>query len=281
MRKLVRALWGRICFLRRLRPCIGLYGALTFQLAEDSTRLLSFITGTEAASEVHLWPKGNRGPVAVRLRSSDMQVFQQVFVWQQYKPTTQLREPKVIVDCGANVGYASSYFLEHFPTARVIALEPDPQNAEVCRRNLQPYADRVLVLQTALWGSVAPLAFVEGTRKKGDEWGIQVSTVGAGQSTDRVEGIDIPTLLATTGIDQIDLLKIDIEKSEAQVFSNNADSWLHRVHNIAIELHDSTCREVFYSALDEYEFTEEQCGEVTLCLDVRPLVKGFVEVRPH
>ena len=272
MRKLVRAFWGRICFLRRLRPCVGLYGALTFQFAEDWARLWSLIAGKETASEVRLWPKGNRGPVAVRLRSSDMQVFQQVFVWQQYKPATQIREPKVVVDCGANVGYTSSYFLERFPTARVIALEPDPHNAELCRRNLQPYGDRVLVLQKALWGSVAHLAFVEDTRKKGDEWGIQVSTLGAGQLEHTVEGIDIPTLLSTTGIDQIDLLKIDIEKSEAEVFRNHADSWLHRVHNIAIELHDSTCREVFYSALHKYEFSEDQCGEVTLCLNIRPLV---------
>jgi FkbM family methyltransferase len=255
-----------------MRPCIGLHGALIFQLAEDWARLWGLVTGKETASEVQLWPKGNRKPVAVRLRSSDMQVFQQVFVWQQYKPATQIGEPKVIVDCGANVGYTSSYFLEHFPTARVIALEPDPHNADVCRRNLQPYGDRVLVLQKALWGSVAQLAFVENTRKKGDEWGIQVSTLGASQSEHMVEGIDITTLLATTGIDQIDLLKIDIEKSEAEVFRNHADSWLHRVHNIAIELHDSTCREVFYSALAKHTFAEEQRGEVTLCLNIRPLV---------
>ena len=42
-------------------------------------------------------------------------------------------EPRFILDCGANVGYTSAYLLTRFPTAFLIAIEPDPGNAEILR----------------------------------------------------------------------------------------------------------------------------------------------------
>jgi FkbM family methyltransferase len=39
-----------------------------------------------------------------------------------------------IVDLGAHIGAATLHFLEHFPTARVLAVEPNPQTAALLRR---------------------------------------------------------------------------------------------------------------------------------------------------
>ena len=187
-------------------------------------------------------------------------------MWQQYKPATRIEDPTVIVDCGANAGYSTLFFLKHFPRARVIALEPDPLNAELCRYNLRRYVDRCVILQKAIWGSVSRLAFVEESRKPGEEWGIQVRATSVSADVDTVESIDIPNLMATTGVKHIDLLKIDIEKSEVDLFQCNSAVWLPLVRNIAIELHGHTCSDIFRSALKDYSFLEEQCGEITLCL---------------
>ena len=54
----------------------------------------------------------------------------------EYEPLDDLDDIRLVVDCGANVGYASAYFLSHFPQARVIAVEPDDQKFEALRRNL-------------------------------------------------------------------------------------------------------------------------------------------------
>jgi FkbM family methyltransferase len=202
--------------------------------------------------------------------SSDFEVFRQVFVWQQYLPPKEIEEPEVIVDCGANAGYSALFFLRHFPRAHVIALEPDPLNVELCRHNLRCYANRIVILEKAIWGSLAKLSFVEETRKPGEEYGIQVEVRAENAGAATVEGIDIPSLMATTGVRQIDLLKIDIEKSEADVFRTNPTGWLHLVRNIAIELHGPVCTEIFRSALRNYSFLEEQRGEVTFCLGIRP-----------
>jgi FkbM family methyltransferase len=180
--------------------------------------------------------------------------------------------PRVIIDCGANNGYASVYFLHHFPEARVIAVEPDPSNAELCRRNVRQFGDRAVVVEKAIWGSVEELEFVEETKRLGEEWGIQVQAKEDSGAASTVEGIDIPTLIGLTGFDRIDILKIDIEGSEINVFQSGSDRWLPLVDNIAIELHGFPCAQTFHSALAKYVFREVQAGDITMCLGMRPKV---------
>lgn len=49
--------------------------------------------------------------------------------------------------------------------------------------------------------------------------------------------VSLPDLLTRYGIDRIDLLKIDIEGAEREIFSDSAP-WIARVGAIATELHD-------------------------------------------
>jgi hypothetical protein len=62
-------------------------------------------------------------------------------------------------------------------------------------------------------------------------------------------------LMDECGIDYIDVLKIDIEGSEKEVFENAA-RWIDRVGMIAVELHDrfkSGCSSSVYSATKGFE----------------------------
>src|SRR5262245_452689 len=68
-------------------------------------------------------------PLWCRPGTSDETVFWQVFVDLQYAALVPRAAPRLILDCGANVGYTASYFLTRFPSARVFAVEPDPGNA--------------------------------------------------------------------------------------------------------------------------------------------------------
>jgi hypothetical protein len=49
----------------------------------------------------------------------------------------------------------------------------------------------------------------------------------------------IPTLMHRLGVDRIDLLKLDIEGAEHDLFQDGAQDWLTSVHAIAIETHDA------------------------------------------
>ena len=67
----------------------------------------------------------------------------------------------------------------------------------------------------------------------------------------------------------MDLLKVDIERAELTVFGESAGSWLHRVRNICIELHGKDCEEVFFSALNDFDYELEHYGELTICRNLR------------
>src|SRR5215831_19899403 len=112
---------------------------------------------------------GVRHPVVMRVGgSSDPQVFDQIFIDANLADVIgRVRDARVIVDLGANVGYSSIAFLNAFPDAFVLAVEPDPQNAAMCSRNLAPYGDRAQVVNAAAWNSPVGLKLVRGEFRDG------------------------------------------------------------------------------------------------------------------
>ena len=64
--------------------------------------------------------------------------------------------PPVIIDAGANVGLSAVFYANRFPNARIIAIEPEPSNYEMLKRNVVPYSN-VTPVQAALWKENGPL----------------------------------------------------------------------------------------------------------------------------
>ena len=57
---------------------------------------------------------------------------------------------QVIWDLGASVGLTAAHFAASFREARVLAVEPDPAAAELCRANLTHWGERCDVVETAI-----------------------------------------------------------------------------------------------------------------------------------
>jgi FkbM family methyltransferase len=210
--------------------------------------------------------------IYARIGSSDLDAIRLIFEENEYLPLTRVENVSVIVDLGANAGYSSVYFLDRFPEASAIAVEPDPRNLEICRRNLAPYAGRVTLLEGAVWSRRSHLALVPGKYRDRREWSTQVTDSAESGST-RIVAYDMPYLIEMAPRNHIDILKIDIERSELEVFGSVPADWLDSVGNIAIELHDRECEEVFYRALEPYAFSALRSGELTVVSDLKRL--GF------
>jgi FkbM family methyltransferase len=212
-------------------------------------------------------PVALRHRVQVRTQSSDMDLFRSLFVEGALGNCRHLlaEVPKTILDLGANVGYVSALLLNLFPEAALVAVEPDPANAQICRRNLAPYQERAKVVEGAAWHSRARLKLSRGTFGDGREWATQVREASSGEPAD-VVAWDIPSLLEMFGSRQIDLLKIDIEGSELALFSTNTSAWLPLVRNIFLEIHDDPADRVVRSALNAYHFQEARVREYSLFL---------------
>jgi hypothetical protein len=113
--------------------------------------------------------RGYRYPFFYRENTSDAAVIRQVLGTQEYECVGHASDVSFILDCGANIGCTSFYFLNRYPNARLIAVEPDSENAQLCRRNLRPFGGRALVIQAGLWSEVVPLRVERG----GYTWWLQ------------------------------------------------------------------------------------------------------------
>jgi FkbM family methyltransferase len=203
-------------------------------------------------------------PLKCRAQSSDLRVFDQIFQKREYRCLDTLATADLIIDCGANAGYSAAYFLSRFPQATVVAIEPDTSNFEMLKENLRPYGERAICICSGIWSRPAGLMFAAESLGQGKEWGRTVREAVEGETPD-VHAIDIGSILANSGRDRISILKIDIEGSEAAVFSEHYEAWIDKVDSMVIELHSSHCEEIFGKAIHGRGFLLSRCDELTVC----------------
>jgi FkbM family methyltransferase len=243
---------------------VGTLGALKLKLIYKYNQIAAHLHLSPFWPTVRLRLPAYDIRVYLRPGTSDLAVLNQIFAQREYAPLDKLGTIRTIIDCGANVGYSSLYFLNQYPLAQVIAVEPDPANAAICRKNLAQYGNRAQLIQSAVWSHPTRLALARGVYGDGREWATQVREINPNEATHDLLAIDMPTLLSLCGNGRADILKVDIERSETVVFQD-ASQWLHLIGNIAIELHDVECENIFFTSLRRFRCDITRSGELTIC----------------
>lgn len=193
--------------------------------------------------------------VRLRLHTSDTIVFGNVLMDEEYSfglPSSA----NVIVDAGANVGITAIFYAKKFPKARIFAIEAERSNFELMLKNVRPYPN-IIPIHAALWGSEGYISIGDPLPGAFGNWGFTVSS-----RPGDVRAITIGSLMRDFSVDHIDLLKIDIEGSEKEVFE--ACDWQDRLDSIVIELHDRFkpgCSQVVNRALQG--FFQTTSGDLT------------------
>jgi FkbM family methyltransferase len=182
--------------------------------------------------EVTARAPGIRHPMHVRLRTTDASVYSEILRRGLYDFDLPF-SPQIIVDAGANIGMASIYFANKYPKAKIIAIEAEASNFAVLARNVQPYS-RITPVHAALWNRDGEICIGQPDSTTGafGNWGFITQE---SQGT-KVRAITMRTLMKETQIDSVDLLKMDIEGAEKEVFE--ACDWIGNVRCLMIELHD-------------------------------------------
>lgn len=213
---------------------------------------------------------GGGHAVEVRPASSDVDVFRSVFLAGEYDRPDLGLGVRTVVDLGANAGMSTVFFAQRHPGAQVIALEPEPGNFRQLQRNTRGLPN-VVPLQAAVWHSDMRLD-LRTTDDAGHplgEWGVQTlaatgAATGAGGGDGGVAGLSIPTLLARYAIGTIDLLKVDIEGAELELFAPGCEAWLPRVGCVVVETHERFrpgSDDTVTQALAALFVEQEPCGE--------------------
>lgn len=173
--------------------------------------------------------------VLLRIASTDNAVYDQVFLEQEYRFNAD-GLTTFILDAGAHIGLASLYFARRYPSARIVAIEPDRANWRLAKLNTE--GCNVTVLRGALWNREAHLAIAN---PDGSPWGYRVveDLTGAYASKDdcglSLPGFTIEGLREHYKAERIDIFKMDIEGSEVEVLPT-VD--MARVGVLACETHD-------------------------------------------
>ncbi|BCH30290.1 hypothetical protein MesoLjLc_22200 [Mesorhizobium sp. L-8-10] len=175
--------------------------------------------------------EGYNTPVILRPHDSDISIFYEIFARRAYDIPAELLPPaavRTIVDVGANTGLASLYFAARYPQATIFSVEPNPANFALLKENTA-HEKRIVPIQVCLTAKADQQVYITNT---GPSARFKMNTTGNGAS---VRGVNVAQLCMEHGVEHIDLLKVDIEGGEAQVFADA--SFLRRVSVVAAELH--------------------------------------------
>lgn len=173
-----------------------------------------------------------KNPVWLRKNDSDLDIFDQIFTEKQYEwYEIHALSPKVIIDAGANIGLSAIFFSNLFPDAKIYCIEPGQENHALLLKNTVNYPN-ITVLNGALW---AKHEFLELTNPEGFSAGHAFSS---SQAAEGVVGYTMDELIQMYSLERIDILKMDIEGAEKEIFEAEDLSWLEKVNILVIELHD-------------------------------------------
>jgi FkbM family methyltransferase len=149
-------------------------------------------------------------------------------------------KPNTILDIGSNIGASILYFHEQFSEAKIFGFEPHPDTFRVLEKNVAGL-NGVTVFNYGLGAAHQRVAVAAddvnfgafNTRGVFKDRGFPATPVEC-----EVRRLD--DVLLELGIARVDLMKIDCEGAEADVFSALPDAILNRCQWIVGEFHDHT-----------------------------------------
>jgi FkbM family methyltransferase len=171
--------------------------------------------------------------LSLRNGSSDIDVFQQHFARREILAIPFHRQASTVVDLGANIGVSVEVFRQMFPQARIIAVELERRNAELCRTNHRGDA-RVTVVNGAIWPKAGRVSVAD----VGDgEWAYRARPA-AGDGGASAPALTYRQLLDRHELRSVDVLKMDIEGAEADVLESAWEDIFGTAAVSIIEVHD-------------------------------------------
>jgi FkbM family methyltransferase len=224
--------------------------AAAFGYTRGASLLLTSRRASKLGKRMEVVLPGTDIPLTLRLGTSDISVFKDIFIDLEYGWVFNT-SPSVIIDVGGYTGLSAAFFAHTYPEAMIIAIEPDAQNYDLLMLNTARFPN-VHAVRAAVWKESGTISLTDpGT----GAWGLRVSESHASVTGgDLVRAVTIDEIRKEFGLDRIHLLKVDVEGSEKEIFST-ADSWISSVDAICIELHDRFkvgCTRSFFMAVQDF-----------------------------
>ena len=176
--------------------------AATFGYVRGASLFLASRKAFKRGKRTEVMVPGTHIPLTLRLGTSDISVFQHVFVNLEYGWVFNT-SPKVIVDVGGYTGLSAAFFAHAYPDATIIAVEPDAQNFELLIRNTARFPN-VHALCAAVWEKSGTISL---TDPGVGAWGLQVMEPNDHREDSKlVRAVTVDEIKQEFNLDRIDLL---------------------------------------------------------------------------
>ncbi len=158
----------------------------------------------------------------------ELLMIEEIFFNKEYD--LSISDPKNILDLGSNIGLSVMFFATKYPEARIISIEPDPDTFKLLEKNTKQF-NNVVLLQSAISNTKGNIVFFKNQKHN-------ASSIYHRNSDDQKITVNTTTLLdifSENNLNEIDILKFDIEGAEFKVFENWND-W-QKIKSITGEIH--------------------------------------------
>ncbi|MFL5729834.1 MAG: FkbM family methyltransferase [Cytophagaceae bacterium] len=159
--------------------------------------------------------------------------FEEIFIYRSYRFESEKKSP-LIFDCGSNIGISVLYFKIFYPSCKISAFEPDPENFMLLKRNVEQNRFSDIVLNACALGKEEGICKLFSYGKGSLNTSIY--------SNDTKEFIEVPMRkLSSHIVGEIDFMKMDVEGAEGEIVQELAYSGkLKNVREMVLEYHQKS-----------------------------------------
>lgn len=211
------------------------------------------------SEEINLSNLGRK--IYLRKNTKDTETFEEIFLSSLYDINLPI-VPKTIVDAGANVGLASLFFKMKYPKANIVAIEIEEQNVEAIKKNTVNFSN-FEIKHNALFNKKAYFKIIDPYNATNSFQIVETTNPDEANST----SVTLDEILTKNNWETIDILKIDIEGAEKDLFEKNYENWLPKTKIIMVETHDRMipkCSYTVMKTINEFNFILYTTTEGTL-----------------
>lgn len=181
-----------------------------------------------------------RNGVIVEVPLRLLQTFKEIFMDECYLAGLErsIVPGATIIDIGANVGYFSLFAVSNFSAGRVLAYEPIPVNfAQLQQHGKLNNNNNLLCFPQAVAGAAGEITLLLDPKDSFTTSATVFAQAKTNGSLLRVSCTTLPDIMDNNNIEKCDLLKMDCEGAEYDIFYNCPSPYLKRIDQIAMEVH--------------------------------------------
>jgi FkbM family methyltransferase len=181
-----------------------------------------------------------RNGVVVEVPLRLLQTFKEIFMDECYLAGLErvISPGATIIDIGANAGYFTLFAAAKFDDSKIFSFEPIPVNYAQLERNRNLNSTKkIKCFPQAVAGVSGEISL---TFDAGDSFTTSASLFSHGRTQDetfKVPCVSLRDVMDQNSIEKCDLLKMDCEGAEYDIFYNCPGEYLQRIDQIAMEVH--------------------------------------------